>query len=48
MKDPEVAKRATALGFDPSGTTPDEFNRKLRTEQAMWTKLARDRNLQID
>ncbi|MDO9438599.1 tripartite tricarboxylate transporter substrate binding protein [Hydrogenophaga sp.] len=48
MKDPEVAKRSSALGFDPSGTTPDEFNRKLRTEQAMWTKLARDRNLQID
>lgn len=48
MQDPEVIQRASALGFDPSGTKPDEFNRKLRQEQATWTKLARERNLQLD
>jgi tripartite-type tricarboxylate transporter receptor subunit TctC len=48
MQDAEVMRRASALGFDPSGTTPAEFDSKLRTEQAMWGKLARERNLQID
>ena len=48
MQDAEVMRRASALGFDPSGTTPAEFDSKLRTEQAMWSKLARERNLQLD
>jgi len=48
MQDPEVIRRASALGFDPSGTTPEEFDGKLRTEQTMWVKLARERNLQLD
>ncbi|CAN5770395.1 tripartite tricarboxylate transporter substrate binding protein [soil metagenome] len=48
IHDPEVARRAAALGFEPSGTTPGEFERKLQVEQAMWTKLARDRGLQMD
>lgn len=48
MRNPEVAQRAAALGFDPSGTAPAEFERALRQELATWTQLARERNLQID
>lgn len=48
MQEPEVVARATAFGFDPSGTTSEEFKRALRKEQATWSQLARDRNLQLD
>ena len=48
MQQPEVVRRATALGFEPSGTLPDEFGRKLQQELGTWTRLARDRGLQMD
>ena len=48
MRDPEVARRATGFGFEPSGTLPDEFEAALRQEFATWSKLARDRSLQMD
>ncbi len=48
MKDPEVVNRATSFGFTPSGTMPADFQAKIRTEQAMWTKLAKDSNLVIE
>lgn len=48
LRNPEVAQRAAALGFDPIGSSPAEFERALRQEFATWTQLARERNLQID
>jgi tripartite-type tricarboxylate transporter receptor subunit TctC len=42
LADQEIRSRMSALGADPSGTTPEEFARFIRDDQAKWAKLMRE------
>jgi len=35
----DTKERLAALGFEPVGTTPEEFAAQLRIEAAKWTKV---------
>ena len=39
---PDVIERITALGFEPVGSTPQEFGEFLKTELAKWAKVAKE------
>ena len=41
LKLPDVLERITALGFEPVGDTPEEFDVFLKAELAKWAKVAR-------
>ncbi len=41
LKLPDVRERITALGFEPVGSTPQEFGVFLQAELAKWAKVAR-------
>jgi tripartite-type tricarboxylate transporter receptor subunit TctC len=41
LKLPDVLERITALGFEPVGNTPEEFDVFLKAELAKWAKVAR-------
>jgi tripartite-type tricarboxylate transporter receptor subunit TctC len=38
---PEVRERLTALGFEPIGSTPEEFARRIKWEIEKWAKVIR-------
>jgi len=42
LSDPDTKKRMQSLGADPSGTTPEEFARFIRDDQAKLAKLMRE------
>lgn len=42
MGDQDLRKKASALGADLAGNTPDEFARFIRDDQAKWAKLMRE------
>jgi tripartite-type tricarboxylate transporter receptor subunit TctC len=45
---PDVNERLTTLGFDPVGSTPDEFAAWIRSETAYWGKVVRESNMKIE
>jgi tripartite-type tricarboxylate transporter receptor subunit TctC len=48
LKSPDVQERIVNLGFEPLGTTSDEFGQFLRSEVARWTKVVRQSGARID
>jgi len=42
LKLPDVLERITALGFEPVGSTPEEFGVFLKVELAKWAKVAKE------
>ena len=38
---PEVRERLTALGFEPLGSTPEEFAQRIAWEMEKWAKVIR-------
>ena len=44
---PDVKERLAKLGFDPIGTTPDEFAAWIKVEVAKWAKVMRDANIRM-
>jgi tripartite-type tricarboxylate transporter receptor subunit TctC len=48
MLQPEVKQRLGALGFDPVGSTPDEFAAWLKSEYAKWGEVVRQANLKVE
>jgi len=46
LRSPEVADAVTRQGADPLGTTPDEFQRYMKSEIAKWTRVIRDAGVQ--
>ena len=44
----EVQDRLTALGVEPVGNSPSEFQAMQKSETARWAKLAKDANLRLD
>jgi tripartite-type tricarboxylate transporter receptor subunit TctC len=47
LKSPEVVKRFSADGSTPTGSTPEQFGKHIRSEIAKWRKLAKEANLQL-
>ncbi len=41
LKAPDVRERFTGLGIDVAGSTPDEFDKHLRSELTKWEKVIR-------
>jgi tripartite-type tricarboxylate transporter receptor subunit TctC len=42
---PEMAERLIALGFDPVGSTPEEFDRRCKVDFDKWRKLIQAFNI---
>lgn len=47
VKSPDVAKRLTADGSTPVGSTPEQFAATIRGDMAKWSKLIKDIGLAI-
>ena len=42
---PDVKERLLALGFDPVGSTPEEFAKQIQIELEKWAKVIRAANI---
>jgi tripartite-type tricarboxylate transporter receptor subunit TctC len=48
LKKPEVRQRLTAMGVEPSGTTPDEFAADLKHELQVWSEIVRSSGAKLE
>jgi tripartite-type tricarboxylate transporter receptor subunit TctC len=44
----DVKEKFAAIGFEPIGTTPEEFAARIRTEVPRWAKIIREANIKVD
>jgi tripartite-type tricarboxylate transporter receptor subunit TctC len=42
LAQPDMKERLATLGFDPIGSTPDEFAARIKSELATWSKVIRE------
>jgi tripartite-type tricarboxylate transporter receptor subunit TctC len=47
LANPELSERLSAEALEPMPMTPDEFGRYIRDDIARWSKLAKERNIEI-
>jgi tripartite-type tricarboxylate transporter receptor subunit TctC len=47
LANPELAERLSAEALEPMPMTPDEFGRYIRDDIARWSKLAKERKIEI-
>jgi tripartite-type tricarboxylate transporter receptor subunit TctC len=45
---PDVKERLSALGFEPTASTPGEFGARIKSEIAKWDKVVRAANIRIE
>ncbi len=45
MAQPDVKEKMVALGFEPIGSTPEEFAARIRTEIPKWGRIIHDANI---
>jgi tripartite-type tricarboxylate transporter receptor subunit TctC len=45
---PDVKEKFAAIGFEPIGTTPEEFAARIRTEVPRWAKIVREAQIKVD
>jgi tripartite-type tricarboxylate transporter receptor subunit TctC len=45
VADPDIVHRLAAVGFEPVGSTPAEFDARIKTEIAKWAKVMRNAGL---
>jgi tripartite-type tricarboxylate transporter receptor subunit TctC len=48
LNNPTIRERFTALGLEPSPSTPEAFRDILRREIPIWHKVAKQANIRID
>ena len=48
LKAPDLSERLAAEAVEPMPMTAEKFGEYIRSEVARWTKLARERNIQLD
>ena len=48
LKAPDLSERLAGEAVEPTPMTAEMFGEYIRSEVARWTKLARDRNIQLD
>jgi tripartite-type tricarboxylate transporter receptor subunit TctC len=47
VKSPEVAERLAALGNEPVGSSPEEFDRFIREEIPKWARVIKEANIKL-
>jgi tripartite-type tricarboxylate transporter receptor subunit TctC len=45
---PEVREALRKMGYEPTGTSPEELGRFLREETALWSKVIREAKIRIE
>ena len=45
---PEVKEKLAAIGFEPIGTTPEEFATRIKVDVPKWAKIVREANIKLD
>jgi tripartite-type tricarboxylate transporter receptor subunit TctC len=45
---PDIKERLAVLGFEPVGSTPEEFTRHAKAEFEKWAKVIRDSNIKSE
>ncbi len=48
LKDPEVAKKMNAFGFDLIGGTPEDLGRLMQAEAAKWAPVIKNAGVKVD
>jgi tripartite-type tricarboxylate transporter receptor subunit TctC len=48
IREPEMAKRLTSLGYELVGTTPEELAKHLELETVRWGKVVKQSGAQLD
>jgi tripartite-type tricarboxylate transporter receptor subunit TctC len=48
LAQPEFHERLTAQGFDPVGSSPEEFRSAIRSEIFKWGKVVRDAGIRAE
>ena len=47
IQQPDVQQRLTAIGFDPVGSTADQFGQYIASEMAKYEKIIKDANIKV-
>ncbi len=45
---PDVRQRLIALGYEPLGSTPEEFAANIKSEMAKWAQAAKDAKIRVE
>jgi tripartite-type tricarboxylate transporter receptor subunit TctC len=45
---PDVKEKFAAIGFEPIGTTPEEFAARIKVDVPRWAKIIREANIKVD
>jgi tripartite-type tricarboxylate transporter receptor subunit TctC len=45
---PDVKEKFAAIGFEPIGTSPEEFAARIKVEVPRWEKIIREANIRVD
>ena len=45
---PDVMEKFAAIGFEPIGTTPEEFAARIKVDVPRWAKIIREANIKVD
>jgi tripartite-type tricarboxylate transporter receptor subunit TctC len=45
---PDVKEKFAAIGFEPIGTTPEEFAARIKVDVPRWAKIVRETNIKVD
>jgi tripartite-type tricarboxylate transporter receptor subunit TctC len=48
IKQPEVEKKFADLGYVTTGSTPEEYQAKLKFETERWTKVVKDNGIKVE
>ena len=48
IKDADVQKRFVEMGYVTTGSTPEEYQAKLRFETERWTKVVKDNGIKVE
>ena len=48
VRSPEMAARMAALGLEPVGSTPDEYNAVIKAEIDKWAKVIKTANIKLE
>jgi len=48
LRMPDIRERIINIGYEPTGTTPEELAEFLRTETAILAKVIKDANIRVD
>ncbi|MBI3068290.1 MAG: tripartite tricarboxylate transporter substrate binding protein [Betaproteobacteria bacterium] len=46
LREPEMKKNLESEGMAPSGGTPEEFNKRIRTDYERWVRVVKDADIQ--